>query len=109
MGKASSIRKSLIHALLAVTAAGFLASSAQAFFFPRPVTVPPRNVQDPGNSAAFPTELTFVQAGTFTGTQKALATPTGEEHGPSSGPTLSQAECRDLLLSRRDAGGIAAE
>src|SRR6266446_2972213 len=50
MGKASSIRKSLIHALLAATTAGFLASSAQAFFFPRPITVPPRNVQDPGNS-----------------------------------------------------------
>src|SRR5439155_17334584 len=50
MGKASSIRQSLIHALLAATTAGFLASSAQAFFFPRPITVPPRNVQDPGNS-----------------------------------------------------------
>jgi len=75
----------------------------------RVACVDPAALQDPVNSAAFPTELSFMQAGSFTGTQRPLATPTGDEHGPSSDPTLSQAECRDLLLGRPDAGGPAAD
>jgi hypothetical protein len=51
----------------------------------------------PVNSLAFPTELTFVEPGTFTGTQRSLIA-TGEDDDP---PT-SQVECRQRLLSRHD-------
>jgi hypothetical protein len=56
---------------------------------------------DPAYVPPFPTELTFIQAGTFTGTQRPLATPTGED----SAPAMTQAECRERLLALRDAGG----
>jgi hypothetical protein len=55
---------------------------------------------DPVNSLAFPTELTFVEAGKFTGTQQPLATATGDDD-VNDGPT-SQPECRQRLLSRHD-------
>jgi len=55
---------------------------------------------DPVNSLAFPTELTFVEAGKFTGTQRPLFTATGDDDG-GDGP-VSQSECRERLLSRRD-------
>jgi len=55
---------------------------------------------DPVNSLAFPTELTFVEAGKFTGTQQPLATATGDDD-LNDGPT-SQSECRERLLSRHD-------
>jgi len=55
---------------------------------------------DPVNSLAFPTELTFVEAGKFTGTQQPLATATGDDD-LNDGPA-SQAECRQRLLSRHD-------
>jgi len=55
---------------------------------------------DPVNSLAFPTELTFVEAGQFTGTQQPLATATGDGD-VNDGPT-SQSECRRRLLSRHD-------
>jgi hypothetical protein len=55
---------------------------------------------DPVNSLAFPTELTFVKAGKFTGTQQPLATATGDDDR-NDGPT-SQSECRQRLLSRHD-------
>jgi hypothetical protein len=52
----------------------------------------------PVNSLAFPTELTFVGAGTFTGTQRPLITATGDDDR-GDGP-VSQSECRERLLSR---------
>src|SRR6266853_5892487 len=55
---------------------------------------------DPVNSLAFPTELTFVEAGKFTGTQQPLVTATGDDDR-SDGP-ISQSECRQQLLSRQD-------
>jgi hypothetical protein len=55
---------------------------------------------DPVNSLAFPTELTFVEAGKFTGTQQPLVTATGDDD-LNDGPT-SQSECRQRLLSRHD-------
>jgi len=55
---------------------------------------------DPVNSLAFPTELTFVEAGKFTGTQQTLATATGDDDR-NDGP-MSQSECRRQLLSRHD-------
>ncbi len=55
---------------------------------------------DPVNSLAFPTELAFVEAGRFTGTQQPLVTATGDDDR-SDGPT-SQSECRQQLLSRHD-------
>ena len=62
---------------------------------------------DPAYVPPFPTQLTFVEAGKFTGTQQPLASATGEDHGPASGPVLTQAQCRELLLSLRNAGGPA--
>jgi hypothetical protein len=56
---------------------------------------------DPVNSLAFPTELTFVEAGKFTGTQQPLVTATGDDDR-NDGP-LSQSACRERLLSRHDA------
>src|SRR5207253_8210515 len=44
----------------------------------------------PVNSLAFPTELTFVEAGKFSGTQQPLISATGEDDDAS----VSQAECR---------------
>jgi hypothetical protein len=55
---------------------------------------------NPVNSLAFPTELTFVEAGKFTGTQQPLITATGDDDR-GDGP-VSQSECREQLLSRRD-------
>ena len=55
---------------------------------------------DPVNSLAFPTELTFVEAGKFTGTQQPLITATGDADR-NDGP-MSQSECRQQLLSRQD-------
>jgi hypothetical protein len=57
----------------------------------------------PVNSLAFPTELTFVEPGKFTGTQRPLVSATDEdEDGP-----ITQAECRQRLLSRHDDDGEA--
>src|SRR5882762_219361 len=52
----------------------------------------------PVNSLAFPTELTFAEAGKFSGTQRPLISAAGEEDDAS----ISQAECRQRLLSRHD-------
>src|SRR6267143_6526127 len=57
----------------------------------------------PVNSLAFPTELTFAEAGKFSGTQRPLISATGEE---DEAP-ISQAECRQRLLSRNDDDGEA--
>jgi hypothetical protein len=74
----------------------------------RVACIDPAAMLDPGNSAAFPTQLTFAQSGTFTGRQKALANATGagdDDDGPSSGQPITQDECRRRLLSLRDPGG----
>jgi len=55
---------------------------------------------DPVNSLAFPTELTFVEAGKFTGTQQPLITATGDDD--LKDVPMSQSECRERLLSRHD-------
>ena len=55
---------------------------------------------DPVNSLAFPTELTFAEAGKFTGTQQPLITATGDDD--LKDVPLSQSECREQLLSRHD-------
>jgi len=55
---------------------------------------------DPVNSLAFPTELTFVETGKFTGTQQPLITATGDDD--RNGGPMSQSECRQQLLSRQD-------
>ncbi len=55
---------------------------------------------DPVNSLAFPTELTFVETGKFTGTQQPLVTATGDDD--RNGGPMSQSECRQQLLSRQD-------
>jgi len=57
----------------------------------------------PVNSLAFPTELTFVEPGKFTGTQRPLISATGADDDPP----ISQAECRERLLSRHDEDGEA--
>jgi len=57
----------------------------------------------PVNSLAFPTELTFAEAGKFSGTQRPLISATGEE---DEAP-ISQAECRQRLLSRHEDDGEA--
>ena len=59
----------------------------------------------PVNSLAFPTELTFVEAGKFTGTQQPLITATGDDD--RNEVPMSQAECRQRLLSRNDGDGEA--
>src|SRR3989454_12027608 len=59
----------------------------------------------PVNSLAFPTELTFVDAGTFTGTQRPLITADVDEDRNEE--LISQAECRQRLLSRHDDDGEA--
>jgi len=59
---------------------------------------------DPVNSLAFPTELTFVEAGKFTGTQQPLVTATGDDD-LNDGPA-SQSECRQRLLSRHDDAAV---
>src|SRR5882672_9485215 len=66
----------------------------------RVACVDPAARLDPVNSLAFPTELTFVEAGTFTGTQRPLITATGDDDR-NDGP-MSQSECRRQLLSRHD-------
>src|SRR5712691_3554604 len=53
---------------------------------------------DPVNSLAFPTELTFVEAGKFTGTQQPLITATADDD--LKDVPMSQSECRERLLSR---------
>jgi hypothetical protein len=53
---------------------------------------------DPVNSLAFPTELTFLEAGNFTGTQQPLITATGDDD--LKDVPMSQSECRERLLSR---------
>ena len=60
---------------------------------------------DPVNSLAFPTELTFVEAGKFTGTQQPLITASGDDD--RNDESISQAECRQRLLSRNDDDGEA--
>lgn len=73
----------------------------------RVTCIDPAAMLDPVNSLAFPTELTFVSAGTFTGTQQPLTDPTGrgnggqsgdDAHGHGSGKPITQAECRKRLL-----------
>src|SRR6266446_1164320 len=59
----------------------------------------------PVNSLAFPTELTFVEAGKFTGTQQPLITASGDDDRNEE--LISQAECRQRLLSRHDDDGEA--
>ena len=74
----------------------------------RVACIDPAAMLDPGNSAAFPTQLMFAQSGTFTGTQKPLATATGardDDDRSDSGQPMTQDECRERLLSLRDAGG----
>ncbi len=66
----------------------------------RVACIDPAGRLDPVNSLAFPTELTFVEAGKFTGTQQPLITATGDDDR-NDGPT-SQSECRQQLLSRHD-------
>jgi hypothetical protein len=63
---------------------------------------------DAANPSPFPTGLTFAKAGTFTGTQKpraAVASEHDDDHAAPSAHPLTQAECRQRLLSLRDAGG----
>jgi len=66
----------------------------------RVACIDPAAQLDPLNALAFPTELTFTEPGTFTGTQRALSSLTGRDHDPAT-----QTECRELLLSLRHAGG----
>jgi hypothetical protein len=62
---------------------------------------------DPANPSPFPTGLTFVAAGTFTGTQKPRAAAATEHDDDHAAPSahLTQTECRQRLLALRDAGG----
>jgi hypothetical protein len=69
----------------------------------RVVCIDPAARLHPVNSLAFPTELTFVEPGKFTGTQRSLISETGEDDDPPA----SQAECRQRLLSRHDDDGEA--
>jgi hypothetical protein len=61
----------------------------------RVACIDPAAGADPTYVPPFPTQLTFVDAGKFTGTQRPLA--------PRA--TMTQAECRERLLASRDAGG----
>jgi hypothetical protein len=79
----------------------------------RVTCIDPAAMLDPVNSLAFPTELTFTGAGTFTGTQQPLTDPTGKGnggqsgegvHGNDSGKTITQAECRKRLLGNGGRG-----
>lgn len=70
----------------------------------RVACIDPAAMLDPGNSAAFPTQLVFAETGTFTGTQKPLGNETGDDDG-GSGQPMTQDECRQRLLSLRSAGG----
>ena len=72
----------------------------------RVACIDPAAMLDPVNSLAFPTEVSFVAAGKFTGTQQPLTSGTGKgegegddhEHGKTS--TLTQEQCRAKLLNK---------
>jgi hypothetical protein len=71
----------------------------------RVACIDPAALLHPVNSLAFPTELTFVGAGTFTGTQRPLITADGDDDRNEE--LISHAECRQRLLSRQDDDGEA--
>ena len=75
----------------------------------RVACIDPAAMLDPVNSLAFPTEVSFVAAGKFTGTQQPLTNGTGKgegddnEHGKNS--TMTQAQCRARLLGNGNGNG----
>jgi hypothetical protein len=79
----------------------------------RVACIDPAAALDPANPLAFPTELTFMAAGKFTGTQTPLTSSSDKDHGGDNSHSsdhhddapMSQAECRQRLLSAHDAGG----
>src|SRR6266853_1617401 len=71
----------------------------------RVACIDPAALLHPVNSLAFPTELTFVDAGTFAGTQQPLITASGDDD--RNDESMSQAECRQRLLSRHHDDGEA--
>ena len=68
----------------------------------RVACIDPAAMLDPVNSLAFPTEVTFVDAGRFTGTQQPLTH--AKYHGDDLG-TMTQAQCRAKLIGASDGGG----
>ncbi len=81
----------------------------------RVACIDPAAMLDPVNSLAFPTEVSFVAAGKFTGTQQPLTTGTGnkgdngedDDHGHDHDKTgtLTQAQCRAKLLGNGEGHG----
>jgi len=72
----------------------------------RVACIDPAAQLDPVNSLAFPTEVTFAGAGTFTGTQQPLTRI--KYRGDDLG-AMTQAQCRAGMLGAADAGGPDAE
>lgn len=68
----------------------------------RVACIDPAAQLDPVNSLAFPTEVTFVGAGKFTGTQQPL---TQIKFKGKDLAKMSQAECRSRMLGAADAEG----
>jgi hypothetical protein len=77
----------------------------------RVACIDPATMLDPGNAAAFPTQLIFAEGGTFTGIQKPLVNATGrdDDDGGASAQPMTQDECRQRLLSLRAAGSEDAD
>jgi hypothetical protein len=61
---------------------------------------------DPANPIAFPTGVTFVGAGTFTGTQQPLTKMKFKGHDLAK---MTQAQCIDYMLNASDAEGPDAD
>lgn len=72
----------------------------------RVACIDPAAQLDPVNSLAFPTEVTFADAGRFTGTQQPLTKI--KFHGRDLGK-LTQAECRQRILGSDDGEGPDAD
>ncbi|MGZ5106351.1 MAG: hypothetical protein ACXWHB_17460 [Usitatibacter sp.] len=72
----------------------------------RVACIDPAAMLDPVNSLAFPTEVTFATAGTFTGTQQPL---TKIKFKGKDLAKMTQAQCRASMLGDDDAGGPDSE
>jgi len=72
----------------------------------RVACIDPAALLDPVNSLAFPTEVTFADAGRFTGTQMPLTRL--RDHGGID-LSMTQAQCRERLLKAERVNGPPAE
>lgn len=72
----------------------------------RVACIDPAALLDPVNSLAFPTEVTFADAGRFTGTQMPLTRL--RDHGGID-LSMTQAQCREKLLKAERVNGPAAD